>query len=109
MKELLLPVLVGTVIIILGIQNMQGNISSLHYYHRKRVTEEDRVPFGRKVGLGSIIIGGAVILKACLQYAAEKMSVSVLDTVGTVVLIAGLAAGTVLIVRAMIKYNKGVF
>ena len=55
MGELLLPVALGAVIIGLGVQNMKGNISSLHRYHRKRVTEEDRIPFGRKVGLGSII------------------------------------------------------
>lgn len=109
MKELLVPATVGAVIIILGVQNMKGNISSLHWYHRKRVTEEDRVPFGRKVGLGSIIVGSAVILKACFQFAAGKMSVPELDTVGTVILIAGLAAGLGLIFYAMMKYNKGIF
>ena len=109
MGELLLPVALGAVIIGLGVQNMKGNISSLHRYLRKRVTEEDRIPFGRKVGLGSIILGGAVILKACFQFAAGKMGSPVLDTAGTVVLIAGLTAGLGLIFYAMMKYNKGVF
>jgi hypothetical protein len=37
--------LVGVVCIVLGISNMRGNISSLHSYHRSRVSEEDRSPF----------------------------------------------------------------
>ena len=43
--------LVGVVCIVLGISNMRGNISSLHSYHRHRVSEEDRIPFGKQVGL----------------------------------------------------------
>ena len=49
--------LVGVVCIVLGISNMRGNISSLHSYHRSRVSEEDRIPFGKQVGLGTIIVG----------------------------------------------------
>lgn len=48
--------IVGVVCIVLGISNMRGNISSLHSYHRKRVSEEDRVPLGKKVGLGTILV-----------------------------------------------------
>ena len=107
--DYILPVIVGLIVVVLGVQNMRGNISTLHRYHRKRVSEEDRIPFGRKVGLGSIIVGCSVILKACFQLAAEKLNVSLLDTLGTVLLIAGLAGGFALIIYAMIKYNKGLF
>ena len=85
MDKLFIPVIVGIIVIILGIQNLKGNISALHQYHRKRVNEEDRIPFGRKIGAGSIIVGCSVILKAGFQFAAEKLNVSVLDTLGTVV------------------------
>ena len=44
----------GLLVSILGIINMTGNISSLHWYHRQRVTEENRKPFGKLVGLGNI-------------------------------------------------------
>ena len=109
MKEMLLPAAVGVVAIILGVMNMKGNISTLHSYHRKRVAEEDRLPFGKKIGLGTILIGCAIILKACFQFAAEKMDQPVLDTVGTIALVIGMVVGFVLIVYAMIKYNKGLF
>ena len=109
MNEVLLPVIIGIVIIILGVMNMKGNISTLHRYHRQRVGEEDRIPFGKKVGLGTIIVGCAVIGKACFQYAAEKRTDPAMETVGTIVLIAGFLVGLVLIIHAMIKYNKGLF
>ncbi|MBR2263934.1 MAG: hypothetical protein IJ917_06275 [Firmicutes bacterium] len=109
MNEVLLPVIIGIVIIILGVMNMKGNISTLHRYHRQRVSEEDKIPFGKKVGLGTIIVGCAVIGKACFQYAAEKRTDPAIETVGTIVLIAGFVIGFALIIYAMIKYNKGLF
>ena len=51
MPAFIVSALVGVVCIVLGISNMKGNISSLHSYHRSRVSEEDRIPFGRMVGL----------------------------------------------------------
>ena len=58
--------LVGVVCIVLGISNMRGNISSLHSYHRHRVSEEDRIPFGKQVGLGTIIIGIGIMVFSVL-------------------------------------------
>lgn len=99
----------GVLISILGIINMTGNISSLHWYHRQRVTEENRKPFGKLVGLGTLIIGVAMILFGVLFLAFEKTQIGVLVIVGTVELIAGIAVGTVVSFYAMIKYNKGIF
>ena len=55
MLELITLTVFGTLISVLGIVNMTGNISSLHEYHRHRVTEEDRKPFGRLVGMGLFV------------------------------------------------------
>ena len=62
MPAFIVSALVGIVCIVLGVSNMKGNISSLHSYHRNRVSEEDRIPFGKKVGLGTIIIGVGIIM-----------------------------------------------
>ena len=101
--------IIGIICIALGISNMRGNISSLHSYHRSRVSEEDRIPFGKKVGLGTIIIGIAVmafsVLSAVTLYTEQQAYISV----GTVILIAGLIAGLVMSFHAMMKYNKGIF
>ena len=109
MDSLLIPIVVGVLVIVLGIMNWNGNISTLHSYHRKRVKEEDRIPFGRKVGAGSVLIGCSIILKACLEFAAGKMNAPVLNTAGTILLTVGLIGGFAIITIAMFKYNKGIF
>ena len=101
--------LVGLLCIFLGLSNRKGNISSLHSYHRSRVSEEDRIPFGQQVGLGTILIGCAIILFSVLSAIALYIENQSLLLVGTAILIAGLAAGLIISFRAMIKYNKGIF
>lgn len=109
MDKNLLYGIAGAAVIVLGAENMKGNISTLHRYHRERVSEEDRIPFGRKVGAGTMIVGSALLLKACSRFAAEKLGSSLPDKVGTAVLAAGQAAGFAMIFNAMSRYNKGIF
>jgi hypothetical protein len=101
--------LVGIVCIILGISNRKGNISSLHSYHRNRVSEEDRVPFGKQVGNGTILIGCAVLVFSVLAAAAHFTCNEVFVLIGTPIMLVGLAAGLIISFRAMIKYNGGIF
>lgn len=69
------------------ILNMRGNIASIHWYHRQRVTEKDRRPFGKLVGLGTMVIGVSLVVFGALSFAADL----------------GLSF------FAMIQYNKGIF
>ena len=101
--------LVGVVCIVLGISNMRGNISSLHSYHRNRVSEEDRIPFGKQVGLGTIIIGIGVMLFSALSSITLYTENDLFILVGTAFLIIGIVLGMIISFRAMIKYNKGIF
>ena len=101
--------LVGVVCIVLGISNMRGNISSLHWYHRSRVSEEDRIPFGKQVGLGTIIVGIGIIVFSVLSSVTLYTENDIFILVGTAVLIIGIILGLVISFRAMIKYNKGIF
>ena len=102
-------IVVGIVCIILGIKNTKGDISSLHSYHRNRVSDEDVLPFGKMVGTGTIIIGIAVIIMGALSMCAVAFDKDVYTLIGTVVLIVGLVVGCALSFYAMIKYNKGIF
>ena len=101
--------LVGVVCIVLGISNMRGNISSLHSYHRSRVSEEDRIPFGKQVGLGIIIVGIGIIVFSVLSSITLYTENDIFILVGTAVLIIGIILGLAISFRAMIKYNKGIF
>lgn len=101
--------LVGVICIVLGISNMKGNISSLHSYHRNRVSEEDRVPFGKQVGLGTIIIGIGIMVFSVLSAITLYTENNIFVLVGTALLIGAIIIGLVISFRAMIKYNKGIF
>ncbi|MBQ8818477.1 MAG: hypothetical protein IJZ83_07860 [Clostridia bacterium] len=100
---------IGILISILGIVNMTGNISSLHWYHRQRVTEENRKPFGRLVGSGTLIIGISMLIAAVIIAIGELAAIPVLVGIGTGVVVVGAVAGIAVSFYAMIKYNKGIF
>lgn len=109
MQNFIVGLLAGVVCIVIGILNMQGYIGTLKRKHRKRVKEEDVLPYGRRIGISTVIMGGALVLYgvfSALQYFTKN---DVYTIIGTAILIAGLVVGGVLAVCAMIKYNKGVF
>lgn len=105
----IMPVVVGVIIIILGIINMTGNISMLHSYHRARVSEENRKPFGKRVGIGLILTGIGVIAEGVMIFLAEKMQNEAFATAGTIVMTAFFIPGFILMFAAMKKYNGGIF
>lgn len=109
MSAVIVPVVLGIFISILGFSNMKGNISSVHWYHRTRVTEENRLPFGRMIGLGTIIIGASIVIFACLTFAAQQTQIELFTIIGSVIVIIGIVIGLALSLYAMLKYNKGIF
>ena len=101
--------ILGLVMVAIGAVNMTGNISSIHAYHRHRVTEANRKPFGRRVGLGTVICGVAVATFGTLFFIYEKTGNELLVWIGTGLLLLGLAVGLVISLRAIMKYNGGIF
>ena len=97
--ENILAVIVGIVCIVIGISNRKGNLSMLHSYHKNNVSEEDRIPFGKLVGLGMIIVGAALAVYGGLSLVSAA-------AIGNAVLIVGLVVGLGLAFYAMKKYNK---
>lgn len=109
MSAFIVTFAVGIVCIILGISNMKGNISSIHSYHRHRVSEEDKIAFGRKVGLGTIIMGVGIILFSVLSTLSFYTDNNIFVLIGTGVMIVSFGVGLALSFYGMMKYNKGIF
>lgn len=99
----------GILVSILGIINMTGNISSLHWYHRQRVTEKNRKPFGKLVGLGTLIIGLSMIVFGILFLIFEQTQLQAFVIIGVIELIVSIIVGMIVSFYAMKKYNGGIF
>lgn len=109
MASMIGAVLLGIALIALGAINMRGNLSSIHWYHRRRISDADRKPFGRMVGLGTLSIGAGMILFSGLNLLAEQFGCETLFAVGKITLIALICIGLGMSFYAMLKYNGGIF
>ena len=96
---LLLP---GICLIILGISNIKGDLSSIHWYNRTKITPENARPYGKIMGLGTIIMGSALTITAILQMIWEQEIIWCITIIGIVV-------GLICMVYGQCKYNKGLF
>ena len=81
----------------------------LHSYHTKRIKEEDKLPFGKRVGLGMMIIGGSLGAFGGFTLLSTLLGRTVFWVIGSIVLALGMITGLILSFGAMIKYNKGIF
>ena len=88
---------------------MMGNTRMIHSYHRKRVSEENLKPFGRMIGIGTIVIGVGLIAFGGLSFLATTLANGALETVGIIALATLGVAGLGVIAYAMKKYNGGFF
>ena len=109
MPAFILTIGIGILCIVLGIINMRGNVSSLHYYHRKNVAAEDIPAFGKLVGLGTVIVGAAIVLFGAVSCITLVNDNSIFTIIGTVILFLGLIVGMGISFYAMKKYNGGIF
>lgn len=101
-REYSFPFLLGILILALGIFNMKGNIASIHWYNRRKVTKENQKPYCRLVGLGTVVIGVATACFAVLESIFQAEWVAYIEA-------GGILVGLVFICYAQFKYNKGLF
>ncbi len=109
MTEFITTLAVGILVSVLGIINMTGNISSLHRYHRHRVSEANKKPFGRLVGLGTLIVGVALMVFGGLMFVFEQTALQIILVIAPIILIVGVVVGLAISFYAMKKYNGGIF
>ena len=92
----------GIVFILLGIFNMCGNIGSIHWYNRRKVTKENQKAYCVVMGLGTLIIGVTLIAATIVQVLVDVEQ-------GAFVILGGVVIGFALMLFAQFKYNKGLF
>ena len=92
----------GVIFVLLGIFNMCGNIGTIHWYNRRKVTKENQKAYCMFVGLGTLIVGVGIIAGAVIEalgnIAASGLAIGV-----------GVLIGLVFILYAQFKYNRGLF
>ena len=91
----------GIFISVLGIVNIKGNISTIHSYNRRKVSEEDIPKYGKAVGTGTLIIGISLVI----SYFTTFWSESIMDFI----IFPAIAIGFAFILYGQIKYNHGIF
>ncbi len=102
MEKYISFVVLGVVLIVLGILNCMGNISFVHRYNRKNVSEADVPKYGKCVGIGTIICGVALLVTVIFELVLQI-------PIGEIGLIVGFVLGFAPILFAQFKYNKGFF
>ena len=100
--EYIFLLIFGICITILGIFNLKGNISSIHWYNRLKITEENRKKYGKSMGIGALIIGICMTIIAILQMIFCNENIWYITVVGIVI-------GLIFMIYGQIKYNKGIF
>ena len=100
--EYILLIGVDVVVSMLGIVNMWGNIATIHWYPRTKLTEEDAPKYGKWMGGGTLTAGLSCLLTAVLQMVFHWEPLYW-------IIIARLAVGVAMMVYAQIKYNRGLF
>lgn len=108
MTGVITTIIIGIVICFLAIRNMKGDISTLHSYHRNHVKEEDIKPFGRLIGIGTLLCGISIIVFSILQGVTLLTENDVFTIVGTFIMFAGLTAGIIISFHVMKKYNGSI-
>lgn len=92
----------GAIVMALGVFNLRGNIGSIHWYQRRKVTKKDQKPYCRLMGLGTVIIGAGTACYAVLEPVFQADWVDYLE-------ICCVVAGLAIMCFTQFKYNKGLF
>ena len=109
METFVITLILSIVFAIIGILNLNGNISMLHSYHRHRVAAQDVKPLGKRVGVGMLICGCASFLYGIFSLLHDLTKQPAFIGIGVAILLVGLAVGLFIQLKAIVKYNKGLF
>lgn len=102
MEKNIVELVLGLFTIAMGIANIKGNISIIHWYNRRRVSEEDAPKYGLVVGTGIVIMGAGLIVSFfVLTFWSELIA--------DIIVLASAVAGFLVALYGQFKFNKGIF
>lgn len=81
---------------------IKGKTELLHSYHIKRLKEEDKPIFAKKVGIGQLVLSFGMFIMPTVRL-IFKTHIGYI--IGTIIVI----TGTIYVLSVIIKYNKGLF
>lgn len=102
LREVMFLFAFGIILVILGIFNLKGNIATVHWYNRRKVTQENQKAYCLFIGLGTLVIGIAMLVAGIIQVFLSAQA-------GAYVILTGIVVGLSLMLYAQLKYNKGIF
>ena len=97
----LMLLIFGLFISVVGIENMMGNIGTIHRYNRRKVKEEDIPKYGKAIGAGTLIMGVSFVTAFIAAFWNEEIV--------AYILLPAVVVGLALMLYAQLKYNKGIF
>ena len=102
MEKFIAFILIGIILLVCGILNIRGNISTIHSYNRRKVVKADIPKYGKCMGIGSLIIGGSFVVCAIFELILKTDIIEYF-------IILGIIIGVAIMLYAQFKYNKGIF
>ncbi len=98
----IVELVLGLFTIAIGLANIKGNISTIHWYNRRRVTEENAPKYGRVVGTGIVIMGMSLVISFFVMTFWSEYIADI------IVLVMGID-GFLVALYGQLKYNRGIF
>lgn len=102
MTENIMMIALGALLIPLSVMNIKGNIQSIHWYNRTRITEETRKPYGKLMGIATLVIAIGLVLTGLLLFFIKNQLIHLIGVAGCII-------GVAIMLYAQFKYNKGIF
>lgn len=103
MFELILLLSMGILFLIIGFRIWKKEqITLIHDYHYKKVSEIDRKPYTEKMGKACVIIGVGMTLTGVIDYVSTS-------SYGWICSVSCLIYAFVTMIKAQYKYNGGIF
>ena len=102
MKENITSLILAIACFVIAKAHFEGNVSSIHSYHLRRIHEKDLKDYARTMGIGMMIIG----LGCFMNLLARLFHLFLLGEIGMMI---GIVVGMVIMIYAQMKYNHGIF